>query len=1738
MSDSIKVFARVRPFNSAESASEKCLTVSNEGKSVIVNAPQPNVSSTQAAAGYGAMMRGVQRSQWASHNTNTPTPNASAQNTFHFDHVYDSSTSQYLFYQQATAPLLEDLMLGYNTVIMAYGQTGSGKTHTMQGSTPATEEITPTSAHGVMPRFIQGIFDYIDDSDESIEFTIKVSVLEIYMERIKDLLSGQDGLRIRDNSNNVWVEELTQVYVTSIDEVFSVISTGQSMRAVASTNMNDASSRSHLIVQITIGQHFSNTGEKRGSQLTFVDLAGSEKVAKTLAEGQTLKEAQHINKSLSALGNVINACSAKLPHVPYRDSKLTHLLRDSIAGNSKTALIIACSPSGNQYDETLSTCRFGQRAATIQNKPILNRERSIEEYKSLFLNTFRLVVKRTSLLAATHQALDICIQEHQDLGQNGTNGNENDISKELIQQVFLETDPGLQIKQLDAVKHKKKDNGNSNSNSNNNNKNPPEKEKLEQNIFFISKNIIDALEELCHFENDRDIISFLGGEIINPLTNSPYISSDSTSDPSTPKNIIFNFSNLGKTDSTLTNSINTPLQQSTKPEDDDLSGLNQNEQFLAKIKMLQERNNKMIIAMKGLETQHGLQLLSLTNDLEAKEQDIIRLRTEVTDSYIHQQTLQDELQSLNQDILSLKGEKDNQNDSIEQLNTQLEKFTSLLKQKDITIKSLCDETNARQEQQLKYESQLIQRVEKSRFVLEQKESVIKSLKETKDTTAQDYSQLQEQYNALFKLNEQAQINQDELHRDYQKQINELKEKVETFFQYKNVVEKKNLECNILTEQVQLLEQSVKRLNESIEQLHQQNLSYEKELAIVRAERDALVKSCDPNNSDKKMIEDLQVQNIELQKSFTTISGDYHSLKTGLAQSEEKNRLLNLKFQQSEKDAKTVSNRLHDIDMQLNDRTQRMITFEKELDECKKEKELIGVSKQHLQQHFDKLTDQFANKELEYISLQEQYTTAQIYAETLKAEIEKLTKKLDQTTNLVDDNSIEGVSSLKQKVLALQNEKSTNTQQLTLAQQQIAALEKSLKDLHELFTETQDENLILEQKNQNLTKKYAKLEDSSQDRFLELEKEKHFGRYQFTKLQDEYNKLLASSNANNTTVNDLEEKIAILTAKNKELGNKNEMLSLRLDTTVSNTNEQISNLNEAKTDYVSYKENTQKELSKLTTQNVTLQQEVLSYKSKFVLLENNLQIFKQQAENTQKESQEKLNNLLKENAHLKETLSTIKSTTSNDVSNLQEKYNLLSHQHTALMTSSTALKEEHSELKIKYVEEKQMATKQVSSLQSDLQQQIELHQGWQTQQESLLQEKCTHFQAIIAKNKTEIDQLNQTINLLRVEQDSLKRETGLSLSEQNKYHAQEIIVLREQHHQELQKLNSERNLFLSEKTEIEQTCLSLQDLNSIQQSEFLNLETIKKRQDEKISNLQIQWEQNIHQQMSYEELMQGKIDALERILTTHNIPFVVGADGLYSVEGMVHGGGDDDEGEKKRDKVYEKKGGFFNFGSKSNESSTGTAAAQLRVELKLVQTELEEKKSFIEKKEKQHQRLNTNFLEKCREYDLILKEVQQLKDQIEDNKYEMGKLEVLFENPDEIVTLRDENKTLNAKILELTERNRTLQINEYSARKKHGNIVAPGGGTTIHQIQDGNIITSTSTQVDAMVSGVGVSNVATQRKNAVGALNSTDGTIIPSFAQQRDSKIPTLSSAASYHSSVGESQDGQRRGTATGMNKFF
>ena len=353
-SSNVKVYCRIRPENEQEISS---------GLGVCLNPQSP--TSVQIIVDNLNINSGLKENY-----------NEKTTQEFTYDKIYPIETTQKTIFEQVAKPLILSAFEGINGTLFCYGQTASGKTYTMEGISSDNDLC------GIIPRMMNLVFEIINSGSSDIEFSVKCQYYQIYNEKIQDLIdTTKTDLAIREDKNKgIWVGECTEKYVESEQEMIDFFNTGSNNRIVSSTKMNAISSRSHSLFSVTIYQRNVITESSKTGKLYFVDLAGSEKMSKAGVEGNTmLKEAQNINKSIMTLGMVINALTKGAKHIPYRDSKLTRVLQESLGGNSLTYLIINCSPNMLNQAETLSTLRFGQRAKLIKNKVVANTQQSVKE---------------------------------------------------------------------------------------------------------------------------------------------------------------------------------------------------------------------------------------------------------------------------------------------------------------------------------------------------------------------------------------------------------------------------------------------------------------------------------------------------------------------------------------------------------------------------------------------------------------------------------------------------------------------------------------------------------------------------------------------------------------------------------------------------------------------------------------------------------------------------------------------------------------------------------------------------------------------------------------------------------------------------------------------------------------------------------------------------------------------------------------------------------------------------------------------------------------------------------------------------------------------------------------------------------------------------------------------------------------------------------------------------------------
>ncbi|XP_030756162.1 kinesin-like protein KIF3A [Sitophilus oryzae] len=292
---------------------------------------------------------------------------------FKLDYIFSPTSAQLDVYRIVAAPLVEQVFDGYNATIFAYGQTGTGKTFTMTGNYQVSE------LRGIIPNTFTHIFTQIANSSEDRSFIVKVMYLEIYNEEVRDLLGSDPNkkLQIKERKDiGIYVKDLSGFTVDSVESITQLMDRGNKNRITRSTMMNNVSSRSHAIFTIVVESKNRHTNKTTVGKLNLVDLAGSERIKKTGVTGEGLREAGNINQSLSTLSNVIQALVEGKSFVPYRNSKLTRLLQDSLGGNSKTSMIAMVSPAEQDYEESHSTLRYAHKAKYIKNYAKINVEES------------------------------------------------------------------------------------------------------------------------------------------------------------------------------------------------------------------------------------------------------------------------------------------------------------------------------------------------------------------------------------------------------------------------------------------------------------------------------------------------------------------------------------------------------------------------------------------------------------------------------------------------------------------------------------------------------------------------------------------------------------------------------------------------------------------------------------------------------------------------------------------------------------------------------------------------------------------------------------------------------------------------------------------------------------------------------------------------------------------------------------------------------------------------------------------------------------------------------------------------------------------------------------------------------------------------------------------------------------------------------------------------------------------
>ncbi|CAG9759578.1 unnamed protein product [Ceutorhynchus assimilis] len=521
--ENIKVFLRVRPFNEREvKEGAKPTFVCDYRENVVMLTKPP-----EKRAG-----------------------NDTDRSLFTLDHIFPPNSTQLDVYRLAAAPLVEQIFEGYNATIFAYGQTGTGKTFTMTGNDKDPE------LKGIIPNTFIHIFQKIANSTEDRSFVVKVMYLEIYNEEVRDLL-GKDPnkqLQIRERQDiGIYVKDLTGYTVEDGETMHQLMERGNKNRITRATNMNDYSSRSHAVFTIVVETRHKERNQTTTGKLNLVDLAGSERVAKTGVIGIGLRESGNINQSLLTLGNVIQALVENSNFIPYRNSKLTRLLTDSIGGNSKTTMIAMVGPAESNFEETISTLRYAHKAKHVRNSAKVNMQQGggmIQQFE----NEIAELQQKLALLTTASEAK---------------------------QKKKVKTDADLEKMRKAETELKKIDD---------------EKQHLEERMSMIQKKIICGGENLLEKAQEQELlITHSVKEIINLERNHQVLEEQYNRMTEKKTDIEGKYSSLQEEDTDLTRKIVTVQQRIKEAKDEHAERENE---YQREMEALNDNNRLLVREMQ------------------------------------------------------------------------------------------------------------------------------------------------------------------------------------------------------------------------------------------------------------------------------------------------------------------------------------------------------------------------------------------------------------------------------------------------------------------------------------------------------------------------------------------------------------------------------------------------------------------------------------------------------------------------------------------------------------------------------------------------------------------------------------------------------------------------------------------------------------------------------------------------------------------------------------------------------------------------------------------------------------------------------------------------------------------------------------------------------------------------------------------------------------------------------------
>ncbi|KRX05245.1 P-loop containing nucleoside triphosphate hydrolase [Pseudocohnilembus persalinus] len=1017
----------------------------------------------------------------------------SDQKTFNFDYVTDNKVTQDDIFHIVGKPITDACLEGYNACIFAYGQTGAGKTFTMQGKN--LDEGRDNPNRGLQPRVFDYLFGLINQikKQKDIEYLVKCSYLEIYNEQIKDLLSSEPSTQMNvreDIKKGVYVENLTEEEAQNGQEAIDLLIKGACNRHVGATKMNAESSRSHSVFSIAIQskQIISGLNTTKGSKLHFVDLAGSERQKQTQAEGSRLKEAANINKSLTVLGIVINTLvensGGKSRHVPYRDSKLTFILKDSLGGNSRTFMIAAISAANTSFPETLSTLKFAQRAKQIKNNASINEESSgnVEAMKKEIKKLKQEIEDYKVQIKGFQQNPENFCKENENLNQNTVLSQENQIAGKVTPNI-VKASQGKYTPKLG-------------SNRKNNYQNEVQilkdfTQEWNEKLSIFTENIEKSLKNMdIQMQKQQSNNNKMEVEQENnqSLFDQSVVSESTILNQDQKESCQINMQNLFDLKQTIQNKIiNLDIQFS------DPSGQ------MVPIETLQTVQEEIKNLMEEVESYKQENLEISKNYQKSLESQKKKFEDDLNSKYQNKDEMEKQLWNSNIKLEELSKEKDFYQKQTEKLNNQINQF---------------DKKQLELEDELKNNEQELMRLSKEKLNLQ--ESVInleKQINDEKDKSVRQNSIIDH----LQQENQGITLEKMEIQENYDKICEENS-------QFLRKIEDMDLEILNLNEQIDIEKEKYLSLN-------QENKRVQEELDTFKESYEFCETQLEKKSSELKSLQNeltnYQIQITEIEKSS--------SEKIDQIQSELNQYLIS--FQNTKQELENVSNQLSD---QIN--KYQILESEKDYFKQENQKKIQQIDKleKNNQLVIELYEENKQKQEIDLQNIQSQIGKQQLVQQILEKEKEKLVQEVIDLKSDIQELELD-----KQTLnTSLKNQTILNQE----LQDQIQQVIEDLNQTTTQILQISEQNLNQQEKNINLEEQVQKIknelvsqeeqwiqQENQLNEIISLQNDKH------QNLMNTINEQASQINESHTSLLDKNNELNIL--KEQKMKNKQQIQDL-------------------------------------------------------------------------------------------------------------------------------------------------------------------------------------------------------------------------------------------------------------------------------------------------------------------------------------------------------------------------------------------------------------------------------------------------------------------------------------------------------------------------------------------------------------------------------------------------------------------